>query len=238
MAPYPLVTQPPSTSSTGPKITALICTLNEAANLPDLLPRIPDWVDEVLLVDGHSVDETVEIARKLRPEIRVLFQPGKGKGDALRYGIKQASGDIVVTLDADGTTDPEDLSRFVEPLLSGYDFVKGSRFSRGLPANKPKHRMFGNFLIAMTFNVLYFRMYTDLCSGYNAFWKKSLEGVSLSGGYFEDEPLINARIAKAGLKTKEVGHLDKGRTGGESKAPAWRQGFGAIKTIVKERFRR
>ncbi|MEK7993615.1 MAG: hypothetical protein AAB403_07405 [Planctomycetota bacterium] len=70
----------------------------------------------------------------------------------------------------------------------------------------------------------------------NTFWKKSIEGISLSGGYFEDEPLINARMAKAGLKVKEVGHLDKGRDNGESKAPAWRQGFGAIKTIVRERF--
>jgi len=166
LAPYPRTTKPLYKGSAEPRITALICTLNEAANLPDLLPRIPDWVDEVLLVDGHSADETVEIARRLRPDIRVLFQPGKG--DALRYGIKQASGDIVVTLDADGTTDPEDLHLFVEPLLSGYEFVKGSRFSRGLPANKPKHRMFGNFLIAMTFNVLYFRMYTYLFSGYNS----------------------------------------------------------------------
>lgn len=220
-----------------PKVTVLICTLNEEENLPHVLPKIPDWVDEVLLVDGHSGDRTVEVARQLRPDVRIFYQPGKGKGDALRYGIQQATGNIIVTLDADGTTAPEDLPRFIEPLLNGYDFVKGSRFKLGLPANKPRHRIFGNMLIVLTFNLLYLTFHTDLCSGYNAFWKERIASVDLGGGNFEDEPLINARVRKAGLKVKEVGHLDRGRLDGESKAPSWRQGFGAIKTIVRERFR-
>ena len=66
------------------------------------MPRVPKWIDEILLVDGHSTDRTVEVAKELRPEIKVLYQPGKGKGDALKYGITQAGGDIIVTLDADG----------------------------------------------------------------------------------------------------------------------------------------
>lgn len=221
----------------GLSITALICTLNEAESLPHILPTIPDWVDEVLLVDGHSTDNTVAVAKQLRPKTRVVYQPGRGKGDALRHGIEQANGDIVVTLDADGTTDPADMPRFIEPLLNGYDFVKGSRFRLGLPANKPRHRILGNWIIAMTFNLLFFRTYTDLCSGYNAFWNKALDKVDLSGAQFEDEPLINVRVGKARLKVKEVGHIDRGRIGGDSKAPSWRQGFGSIETIMRERFR-
>jgi glycosyltransferase involved in cell wall biosynthesis len=220
----------------GLSVTALICTLNEEGSLPHVLPRVPDWVDEVLLVDGHSTDNTVAVATELRPDVRVLYQPGRGKGDALRYGIEQANGAVIVTLDADGTTDPEDMPRFIEPLLHGYDFVKGSRFRLGLPANKPRHRILGNWMIAMTFDILFFRTHSDLCSGYNAFWKKALEKVDLSGDQFEDEPLINVRVRKAGLKVKEVGHVDRGRVGGDSKSPSWRQGFGAIKTIVRERF--
>ena len=69
------------------KITVLICTLNEEGGLPHVLPKIPTWVDEVLLVDGYSTDNTVEVAVQLHPDIRVLYQPGKGKGDALRYGF-------------------------------------------------------------------------------------------------------------------------------------------------------
>jgi len=222
-----------------PSVSVLICALNEEESLPQVLSRMPDdWVDEVLLVDGHSSDKTVEIARQMRPSVRVVYQPGEGKGDALRHGIQQARGDIIVTLDADGSTDPADVPRFVEPLLQGYDFVKGSRFRLGLPRNKPRHRVLGNWIIVTVFNLLFFRAYTDLCSGYTAFWRQSMERVSLDGGEHEDEPLINVRVRKCGLKVKEVGHLDRGRECGESKAPSWRQGFGAIRIIVRERFRR
>lgn len=216
----------------------LICTLNEEKNLPYILPKVPQWVDEILLVDGHSTDNTVEVAKKIRPEIKVLYQLGAGKGDALRYGIKHANSDIIVTLDADNATDPKEMPKFIEPLLAGYDFAKGSRFVRGFPPNKPKHRILGNLIIIITFNILFFRRYTDLCSGYNAFWKKKIERVDLySPDGFENEPLINTRIRRKGLKVIEVGHLDQGRAKGEVKESSWRQGFKAIKTIVRERFR-
>jgi len=221
-----------------PKITVLICTLNEADNLPYVLPQIPQWVDEIFLVDGHSTDRTVEVARELKPDIKVLYQPGKGKGDALKCGIKHASGDIIVTLDADKATDPQEMHKFIEPLLDGYDFAKGSRFVQGFPPNKPKHRILGNLIITITFNILFFRRYTDLCSGYNAFWKNTVKEINLrASDGFENEPLINTRIRKKGLKVIEVGHLDQGRAKGEVKESSWRQGFKAIKTIVRERFR-
>lgn len=221
----------------GLTITALICTLNEEETLPHVLPQIPDWVDEVLLVDGQSTDNTVTVANRLRPDARIVHQPGRGKGDALKYGVEQASGDIIVTLDADGTTDPEDMPRFVEPLLRGYDFVKGSRFALSRPAGKPRHRVFGNWVIVTTHNILYGTNYTDLCSGYNAFWKQAVARVDLSGWTNQEEPLLNARVRKAGLKVAEVGHHDKGRIGGETKQPSWRQGSGAIRTVIRERFR-
>jgi glycosyltransferase involved in cell wall biosynthesis len=220
-----------------PKITALICTLNEEPNLPHVLPRIPAWVSEVLVIDGHSTDKTIEVARKIRPDIRVMSQPGRGKGDALRYGIEQASGDIIVTMDADGSTDPDDILRFIVPLLDGHDFVKGSRFLKGLPRHKPWHRIIGNWLIILVFDVMFFKKYTDLCSGYYSFWKKAINCVALkSDDGFEDEPLINTRVAKAGLKVVEVGYIDGGRIEGETNAPSWRQGLKSIKTIIRERF--
>ena len=89
-----------------PEISVIICTLNEAGNLPFVLPQIPDWVDEVILVDGRSTDNTLSIAQNLRPHTKVLLQPGKGKGDALKFGIAAAKGEIIVTLDADGETPP------------------------------------------------------------------------------------------------------------------------------------
>ncbi len=221
----------------GLSITALICTLNEEENLPHVLPKLPKWVDEVLIVDGHSTDGTVEAIRRLRADAKVISQPGRGKGDALKYGIEHASGDIIVTLDADGTTDPEDMPRFVQPLLTGYDFVKGSRFALSRPVGKPRHRIFGNWVIVTTHNILYRTDYTDLCAGYNAFWKRAIARVDLSGWTDQEEPLLNARVRKAGLKVIEVGHHDRGRTGGETKQPSWRQGSGAVRTVIRERFR-
>ncbi len=167
-----------------PKISVIICTLNEAESLPHVLPKIPNWVSEVLLVDGNSVDATVEVAKKIRPEIRVLHQPGKGKGDALKCGIRQATGDIIVTLDADGATDPEEMSQFTEPLLNGYDFAKGSRFLNNQP-NMPLHRQFGNWVLVTTANILHGTRYTDICSGYNAFWNTAIEKISLENDGFQ-----------------------------------------------------
>src|SRR5262245_62878827 len=92
-----------------PRVSVIIPALNEAENLKYVLPRIPDWVDEVLLVDGNSTDATVAVARSLRPNIRIVQQQGRGKGAALRSGFASATGDIIVMLDADGSTDPAEI---------------------------------------------------------------------------------------------------------------------------------
>ena len=100
-----------------PWVSVVIPTLNEAKNLPYVLPRIPDWVHEVILVDGHSSDGTVEIAQELRPDVRVEIQKGKGKGDALRQSFEVASGDIIIMLDADGSTDPAEIPAVFNPAV-------------------------------------------------------------------------------------------------------------------------
>ena len=223
----------------GLSITVLVFTLNEVESLPHVLAKLPGWVDEVLMVDGHSTDGTVEEARLLRPDVRILRQPGHGKGAALTYGVEQASGDIIVTLDADGETDPEDLSRFVEPLLQGYDFVKGSRFRSGLLGGLSLHRTVGNLFLTSVFNALFLTRYTDICSGYNAFWKEGIRNVGLpTEGDFAAEPVMHARARKGRLKVKEVGHRDRGRIAGKAKVPVWaKHGFWVLKTVVQERFR-
>lgn len=220
-----------------PKITVLICTLNEESNLHHVLPKIPEWVDEVLLVDGHSSDKTVEVANKLRPDIHILYQPEKGKGDALKYGFKHAQGDIIVTIDADGATDPQEMPKFIEPLLKGYDFAKGSRFLRRHALNMPLYRRFGNWVLVIAVNILHGTRYTDICSGYNAFWKKALERVELSSDGFELEQEMNVKIKKVGLKVIEVPCNDMGRLSGGSKVHPFRQGLKDLITIIWECFR-
>jgi glycosyltransferase involved in cell wall biosynthesis len=218
-----------------PKVTIIICALNEEKNLPYILPKIPSWIDEILLVDGHSKDQTTEVAKQIRPDIKILTQPGKGKGDALKYGIKQASGDIIVTLDADGSTNPEDISKFIQPILDGFDFAKGSRFLRNRP-QMPLHRRLGNWVLTATSNLLHGTKYTDICSGYNAFRKEAFSRIDLVHDGFEMEQEMNVKIKKAGLRVKEVSCIDSGRAGGISKVGSLKQGFTNWSVIIRESF--
>lgn len=223
-----------------PRISAVICALNEEQSLPHVLNRIPDFVSEVILVDGNSTDRTVKVAQKTRPDIKVIRQPGKGKGEALRLGFKEASGDIIVTLDADGTTDPTEMADMIAPLLNGYDFVKGSRFLKGLPRKMPRHRIFGNMVLAAFASLLFLRPLTDICSGYTAFWKKALQrlGFLNSGRPSDVESALILTAIKRGLRIREVGHTDRGRIAGESKMPSLREGWNNIKLIISKRFSR
>lgn len=221
-----------------PTITVLVCAVNEEGTLPLVLTAIPEWVDEVIVVDGGSNDETVALAKNARPGVRVLVQPGRGKGAAIKYGIRQCTGDIVVLLDADGQTDPRELPCFVGPLVSGFDFAKGTRFTDRRPSRMALHRWFGNRVLVGTFNLLYGTQFTDICSGYNAFWRKEFERLRLGLDGFEMEQQMVARAVILGLRIAEVPHTDYGRSGGVSKTSDLRQGLTDLLIVLQERFRR
>jgi glycosyltransferase involved in cell wall biosynthesis len=215
-----------------PKVSIVICTLNEEANMADVLKEIPQWVSEVLLIDGYSKDKTVEVAKQVLPSIRVLYQPGRGKDDAMKFGFRHVTGDIIVTLDADGSTDPKQIPEFVKELLNGYDFLKGSRFLKEEPV-MPFHRKVGNKLLALYMNVLFGTKYTDVCCGYNAFWTECLQKINLSDNKFGYEPILCAKIKKASLKVAELHCKDKGRKSGNSKLPMSTQGLKAVLAILR-----
>ena len=235
--PPPRGSTPTMQPTSVPTVSVVICALNERESLSRVLPRIPAWIHEVLLVDGHSTDGTRELAQQLRPGLRILEQPGFGKGDALRHGVSQATADIVVTLDADGETNPDEIPRFLAALYQGYDFAKGSRSASGF-AGKPRHRRFGNRAIATVCNLLYGTRFTDLCSGYNAFWRRITERVELwSPDGWNYEPSIIARVLKAKLKVIEVPQQGGGRLGGRSKLSSWGQALRAVWVLLRVRFR-
>jgi hypothetical protein len=219
-------------------ISVVIPALDEAANLPHVLTRIPSIVGEVLLVDGHSEDDTIAVARAIRPDIRVLLQRGRGKGNALACGFAAATGSIVVMLDADGSTDPAEIPQFVNALLDGSDFAKGSRFVEGgHSADITRLRARGNRLLSMSVNLLFGTHYTDLCYGYNAFWRHCLPYMRVTTSGFEVETLINVRVARAGLTVTEVPSIEYERLHGESKLNALRDGLRVLRVIVAERLR-
>ena len=216
------------------RVSAVICALNEEQNLVRVIPKIPRSVDEVILVDGHSTDRTVRLAREMMPNIVVLTQSGKGKGNALKCGFEAATGDVIVTLDADGSTDPSEVDRFIGVLLRGYDFAKGTRLANGRPPTMAPHRWIGNMLIVGFTNLLFGTRYTDMASGYNAFWRLCLERIHFSGDGYEDEPLLYTRAVKAKLKVVEIPCRYDSRIAGESKSPAFRQAWKSLKTVFRE----
>jgi glycosyltransferase involved in cell wall biosynthesis len=223
----------------GTRISAVIPALNEARNIPHVFERLPECVDEVILVDGNSADDTVAVARSVRPDVRVVLQHGTGKGNALACGFAAATGDIIVMLDADGSTDPAEIPDYVRPLLEGADFVKGSRFMPGGgSADITRLRAAGNRALAATVNTMFRTRYTDLCYGYNAFWRHCLPTMHVNCSGFEVETLINVRIARGGLNVVEVPSRESERLHGVSNLNAARDGSRVLKTIVHERMRR
>ncbi len=217
------------------RVSVVVPTLNEAENLPHVLPRIPEWIDEVLLVDGHSTDNTIEVARALLPSIRVVQQEGRGKGAALRSGFAAATGDIIVMLDADGSTDPAEIPYFVGALLAGADFAKGSRFLQGGgTADMEFYRKFGNWALLRLTRLLFGGQYSDLCYGYNAFWARVLPVLSLDCDGFEIETMMNVRALQAKLKVVEVPSFEAERIYGKSNLRTFPDGWRVLKTIFKE----
>ncbi len=233
----PVVPTPTTNGEQQPTISVVIPTLNEAQNLPHVLPYIPDWVHEVIVVDGHSTDNTVEVAQNLRQDVRLVMQRGRGKGAALRSGFEAATGDIIVMLDADGSTNPGEIPAFVGALLSGADFVKGSRFLQGGgTSDMPLYRKLGNWGLTMTVRLFFGGNYSDLCYGYNAFWKRVLPTLGLDSDGFEIETLMNVRALRGGLKIAEVASFEADRIFGSSHLRTFPDGWRVLKTILKEKF--
>ncbi len=115
----------PTPSPFAPTVSVVIPVKNEERNLPLVLDSLPDWVSEVVLVDGHSVDDSVAVARQCRPDIKVVTQPGAGKGDALFAGFKACTSDILVMMDGDGSTAGSEIVRYVSALVGGRGLRQG-----------------------------------------------------------------------------------------------------------------
>ena len=228
---------PPLPMTALPRVSVIIPAMNEARNLPWVFQRMPN-VYEVVLVDGHSTDDTVIVARNLWPDIRVVTQTGRGKGDALTAGFRTARGDVLVTLDADGSADPAEIPSFVDALLSGADFAKGSRFvAGGGSADLTLLRRIGNGGLTFTVNRLFGSRYTDLCYGYNAFWAHCVPYIREGYDGFEIETVVTLNVTTAGLVVREVASFELERMHGVSNLRTFRDGFRVLRTIVSERVR-
>jgi Glycosyl transferase family 2 len=222
----------------GVPVSVVVPALNEAESIGWVLARLPSFVSEVVLVDGLSTDRTEAVARAARPDLTVVHQYQPGKGAALRAGFAAATGDIVVMIDADGSTDPREMHRFVEALLDGADFVKGSRhLPEGGSDDSTLVRRTGNQVFVGLANALYGARFTDLCYGYCAFWRRHLDALALSSDGFEIETELVLGAVNAGLEVREVPSYELSRRAGISNLNAITDGHRVLRTLLLARRR-
>lgn len=218
-------------------VSIIIPTLNEALNLPDLLQRIPHVPEilEVILVDGGSTDGTVDLARKLVPDLKIIYQDGSGKGNAVKCGAAAALGDYFMVLDADGSQLPEEIPVYIEKAKEGYDLVKGSRYLKGWKSKDDSlDRAVMNKVTTAVANLLWGTRYSDLCYGAFLIRRKRFMELCLKGDYFELEVEMMAKAGKKTLKIAEIPANELPRRHGKSNLSYRRDGWLIFKTVIRE----
>jgi glycosyltransferase involved in cell wall biosynthesis len=239
---------PDATNGAGrPLVSVVVPVFNEAATVGQVVDELLalDLRLEVLLVDDGSTDDSpLELARlaELHGDVKILTQPrNRGKGAAVRRGITESTGDILLIQDADLEYSPADIPALIDPLLSGKaDAVFGTRLRGG--AHPQRAHLFwhyaGNRFLTLLSNVLYNTTISDMEVGYKAFRGELVRGLTLISDDFRIEPELTAKVLRLGpgIRLYEVPISYYGRSYAEGKKITWRDGFGAVGALVRFRF--
>lgn len=219
----------------GQRITVIIPCLNEEQGIQLVLEKMPEFVDETIVVDNNSTDRTSEVAARLGA--KVIREEVRGYGRSYKKGFAYATGDIIVTLDGDHSYPVDGISYLIEAFLHlEVDFLNASRFPvRDRHAMSLKHK-FGNLILSLAMSLLYFRWVRDSQSGMWVFRRSILEGMKLEsdGMAFSEEIKIEA-LKNARVRFGEISILYSSRLG-EIKLNPWRDGFQNLWFLVKKRF--
>ena len=219
------------------RITVIIPCLNEEQGIEQVLTRMPEFVDQVIVVDNGSEDGTSDVARQFGAE--VIREPVRGYGRSYKRGFSSATGDIIVTLDGDHSYPPDAISYLIEALMHlNVDFLNASRFPvRDKSAMSFKHK-FGNWILSLAMSLLYFRWVRDSQSGMWVFRRSILKTMRLTsdGMAFSEEIKIEA-LKNSRIRFAEISILYSSRLG-EIKLNPWRDGFHNLWFLVKKRFER
>jgi glycosyltransferase involved in cell wall biosynthesis len=219
-------------------VSVIVPTRNEERNIEWVLERVPECVDEIIVVDT-SDDGTAAAARRARADVRVLTTDRSGKGVALRKGFAAATGDVVVMIDADGSMNPREIPMFLGAIYCGFDFVKGSRhMAGGGSADFTRIRSLGNRVLVRLVNLMYRSALSDLCYGYIAIRRACIPALALEADGFEIETEMVTGAIQAGLGMAEVPSWELLRRSGASNLKPVRDGLRVLRTLFRRRLHR
>lgn len=230
---------------TAPTVSIVMPAFNEAATIAAILARVRAAVapfpGEVIVIDDGSQDRTLAILREIAadaPELRVLFHPvNRGKGAAIRTGLAEAMGDVVLIQDADLEYDPADYPILLEPVLRDEaDVVYGNRFPGGRGRGVDPVFYLGNRVLTRLTRLLTRLDISDMEVGYKVFRADVLRSITLTSDRFGFEPEVTVKIAKLGCRVQQVPIRYHPRTSREGKKIKWRDGLAAIGELLRWRF--
>lgn len=221
------------------KISVVIPVYNEKDTILEIVQRVKKepTEKEIIIVDDYSTDGTRDILKRIGDDnIKIFFhEKNQGKGAALRTGFSMISGDIIIVQDADLEYDPQQYPYLIKPILDGKaDVVYGSRFIGSEP-----HRvvffwhMMGNRFLTFLSNMSTNLNLTDMETGYKVFTKDVLKRLTFEENRFGFEPEFTAKVSKLGVRIYEVGISYYGRSYKEGKKIGWKDGFSALRSIIK-----
>jgi dolichol-phosphate mannosyltransferase len=221
------------------RVTVIIPAKNEAATLPSVIEPAKEFCSELILVDGQSTDETREIAA--RSGARVLIDNGKGKGAGMRLAAQEATKEVLVFLDADGSHDPSDIPRVAGPVLSGeYDLVIGSRMRGGSDELHSSFfeftRLLGSEIITLFLNYRFGVRLTDYQNGLRAIRREVMNSLGTTENIFTIEEEMSIKCLRRGLQIGEVPAHEYRRKAGKSHIVVWKVGWRWIWCILKNIF--
>lgn len=207
-------------------------TLNEAHCIEKTISEIPpDTVDEVIVVDGHSTDGTVQIVRRLGH--RVILQKTKGYGSAFAEGVDSASGDIIVLMDADGSHNPADIPLLVQKIQEGFDYVMAIRYAPGCRSDDDTLvRHVGNMFFTFLVNLIHKVYVADALYLFTAARRDKLQEIAPTSPGFEYCVEILIKAHYRGMKIYQIPSIERPRRGGRSKVNAFLDGLRILKTIL------
>jgi glycosyltransferase involved in cell wall biosynthesis len=225
------------------RLSIIMPVFNEKATIKEILRQVRS-VDlgeidkEIIVVDDGSSDGTSDILKlEADSSIKVIIhKKNQGKGAAIRTGLAEARGDMLIIQDADLEYDPEDIKKLIDPMLKGKaKVVYGSRFT-GERRNMFFWHYVGNRFLSLITNVLYNTTLSDMETCYKLFSRESLDGVLIKSNKFDFEPEITAKILRRGIRIYEVPISYMGRELHEGKKISWRDGVPALWALIKYRF--